>query len=47
MIKCKITVLKTSFNKELVDKYVENERKKTLGTQYGVRSCNITKDMLY
>ena len=31
MIKCKITVLRTSFNKEFVDKYVEKERKKTLG----------------
>lgn len=30
MIKCKITVLKTSFNKELVEKYVEKERKKLL-----------------
>ena len=31
MIKCKITVLKTSFNKEYVDLYIEEERKKTLG----------------
>ena len=31
MVKCKITVLKTTFNKELVDQYVEKERKKTLG----------------
>ncbi|HPH97731.1 MAG TPA: TIGR04076 family protein [Anaerolineaceae bacterium] len=31
MPQCKITVIKTSFNKELVDLYVEAERKKTLG----------------
>lgn len=31
MSQCRITVLKTSFNKEYVDLYVENERKKTLG----------------
>lgn len=31
MVKCKITVLKRSFNKEYVDAYVESERKKTLG----------------
>jgi len=31
MIKCKITVLKCGFNKDLVDQYVESERKKTLG----------------
>jgi len=31
MGKCKITVLKTSFNKDYVDLYVEAERKKTLG----------------
>jgi uncharacterized repeat protein (TIGR04076 family) len=31
MHKCKITVLKTTFNKELVDLYVEKERRKTLG----------------
>jgi uncharacterized repeat protein (TIGR04076 family) len=31
MIKCKITVLKRSFNQEFVDLYVEAERKKTLG----------------
>ncbi len=31
MVKCKITVIKTTFNQELVDEYVENERKKTLG----------------
>jgi uncharacterized repeat protein (TIGR04076 family) len=32
MSQCKITVIKTSFNKELVDLYVEKERKKTLST---------------
>ncbi len=31
MIKCKITVLKRSFNKELVDQYVENSRKINFG----------------
>jgi uncharacterized repeat protein (TIGR04076 family) len=31
MIKCKITVLKCTFNQELVNQYVEAERKKTLG----------------
>jgi uncharacterized repeat protein (TIGR04076 family) len=31
MAKVKITVLKTSFNKEFVDLYVEKERRKTLG----------------
>lgn len=31
MGKCKITVIETSFNKKLVDKYVEKERRKTLG----------------
>ena len=38
MIKCKITVLRTSFNKDLVDQYVEDERKKTLGT------CEVFKE---
>jgi uncharacterized repeat protein (TIGR04076 family) len=38
MNKCKITVLKTTFNKDLVDLYVENERKKTLGT------CEVFKE---
>ena len=32
MAKVKITVLKTSFNKEYVDLYVEKERRKTLST---------------
>jgi uncharacterized repeat protein (TIGR04076 family) len=36
--KVKITVLKTSFNKEYVDLYVENDRKKTLGT------CEVFKE---
>jgi uncharacterized repeat protein (TIGR04076 family) len=31
MITCKITVLKTSFNQDLVEEYVEAERRKTLG----------------
>ena len=31
MAKCKITVLKTSFNKEYVDAYVEHDRKINLG----------------
>ncbi len=31
MIKCKITVIKRTFNKELVEEYVENDRKKNLG----------------
>jgi uncharacterized repeat protein (TIGR04076 family) len=31
MNRCKITILKTSFNKEYVDLYVEKERRKTLG----------------
>jgi uncharacterized repeat protein (TIGR04076 family) len=31
MTKCKITVLKRSLNSELVDEYVEDERKKTYG----------------
>jgi len=31
MIKCKITVLKRGFNKDYVDQYIKNERKKTLG----------------
>ncbi len=31
MIKCKITVLQTTFNKELVDQYVAEKRKATLG----------------
>jgi uncharacterized repeat protein (TIGR04076 family) len=31
VIKCKITVLKRSFNKDYVEQYVEHERKKTLG----------------
>jgi len=31
MIKCKITVLKLHFDKELVEEYVQNERKITLG----------------
>jgi uncharacterized repeat protein (TIGR04076 family) len=38
MIKCKITVIKTSFNKEFVDQYVAEERKKTLGT------CEVFKE---
>jgi len=38
MNKCRITVLKTTFNKDLVDLYVENERKKTLGT------CEVFKE---
>jgi hypothetical protein len=29
MHKCKITVLKTTFNKELVDQFVEKEPRKT------------------
>ncbi len=32
MIKCKITVIRKSFNKDFVDLYVEKERRKTLGT---------------
>ncbi len=31
MIKCRITVLQRTFNKEIVEQYVEEERKKTLG----------------
>jgi len=31
MSRCKITVLETSFNKDYVDRYVADERKKTLG----------------
>ena len=31
LIKCKITVLKKSYNKELVERFVENDRKKNLG----------------
>jgi uncharacterized repeat protein (TIGR04076 family) len=31
MSQCKITVLRTSFNKDFVDLYVESERRKTLG----------------
>ncbi|MDP3179891.1 MAG: TIGR04076 family protein [Spirochaetaceae bacterium] len=31
MAKCRITVLKTTFNKDLVDLYVSEERKKTIG----------------
>ena len=31
MNRCKITVLKTSFNQDYVDRYVEAERRKTLG----------------
>ncbi|HNR47527.1 MAG TPA: TIGR04076 family protein [Anaerolineaceae bacterium] len=31
MVKCKITVLKRGFNQDLVERYVEHERKKTLG----------------
>jgi uncharacterized repeat protein (TIGR04076 family) len=31
MIKVKITVIETMFNKEIVDRYVAKERKKTLG----------------
>jgi uncharacterized repeat protein (TIGR04076 family) len=31
MARCRITVLKTSFNQDFVDRYVEDERKKTLG----------------
>jgi len=31
MIKCKITVLKRNFNKDYVEQYVQNQRKKTLG----------------
>ena len=31
MIKCKITVIKRSFNAEIVDQYVADERKLTLG----------------
>jgi uncharacterized repeat protein (TIGR04076 family) len=31
MIKCKITVLQRTFNKEIVEQYVQNERKQTLG----------------
>jgi len=38
MNKVRITVLKTSFNKEYVDLYVENERKKTLST------CEVFKE---
>ncbi len=38
MSKCKITVLKTSFNKEYVDLYVEEKRRKTLST------CDVFKE---
>ncbi|GAP21579.1 TIGR04076 family protein [Leptolinea tardivitalis] len=38
MSKCKITVLKTMFNKDLVDEYVEKERRKTLGP------CDVFKE---
>lgn len=38
MNRCKITVLKTSFNKEYVDLYVEKERRKTLGP------CDVFKE---
>jgi len=38
MAQVKITVLKTSFNKEYVDLYVEKERKKTLST------CEVFKE---
>jgi uncharacterized repeat protein (TIGR04076 family) len=31
MIQCKITVLKRSFNTEIINRYVADERKKTLG----------------
>jgi uncharacterized repeat protein (TIGR04076 family) len=31
MIRCKITVVKKSFNREFVEQYVEKERRKTLG----------------
>jgi uncharacterized repeat protein (TIGR04076 family) len=31
MIKCKITVIKRSFNREIINRYVADERKKTLG----------------
>ncbi len=31
MIKCKITVLATTFNKEIVDQFVEENRRATLG----------------
>jgi uncharacterized repeat protein (TIGR04076 family) len=31
MIRCKITVLKRMFNEDMVDRYVSEERKKTLG----------------
>jgi hypothetical protein len=31
MIKCKITVLKRTFNEDIVDRLVAEERKKTLG----------------
>lgn len=31
MIKCRITVLRRGFNADFVEKYVETERKKTLG----------------
>jgi uncharacterized repeat protein (TIGR04076 family) len=37
--RCKITVLKTSFNRDLVDLYVENERKKTLGPCEVFKEC--------
>ncbi len=38
MSKCKITILKTMFNKDLVDEYVEKERRKTLGP------CDVFKE---
>lgn len=38
MQRCKITVLRTSFNGEFVEKYVEAERKKDLGP------CEIFKE---
>jgi uncharacterized repeat protein (TIGR04076 family) len=31
MAKCKVTVLKTSLNKELAEEYIQEERKKTIG----------------
>lgn len=31
MPKCRITILKTTFDRELVEQYVEKERRKTLG----------------
>ena len=31
MIQCKITVLKRTFHQDLVEQYVEHERRKTLG----------------